>query len=70
MGGIHMWCEFKRDIDEILLLEESIKERVIFAPGSILGTRKRCIRITYGRATEEQIHQGVRHLFHAYEKIK
>lgn len=70
MGGIHMWCEFKRDIDEILLLEESIKEGVIFAPGSILGTRKRCIRITYGRATEEQIHQGVRHLFHAYEKIK
>ncbi|MBB2482134.1 PLP-dependent aminotransferase family protein [Bacillus sp. APMAM] len=70
LGGIHLWCQFKNEVNENLLLENSIKEGVIFAPGSTLGTEKGCIRLTYARGDENTIHQGVKRLFHAFEKIR
>lgn len=70
MGGIHLWCQFKKDINEKQLLENSIKEGVIFAPGSTLGTEKSCIRLTYAKGDEETIHHGVQRLYRAFEKLK
>ncbi|GGH84272.1 DNA-binding transcriptional MocR family regulator [Pullulanibacillus pueri] len=70
LGGIHMWCRFKEDIDENRLLEQAIAEGMIFAPGSTLGTEKGCIRLTYARGNEEVIRHGIQRLFNAYEKVK
>jgi len=67
-GGIHLWCQFKKDINENQLLENSIKEGVIFAPGSTLSTDKGCIRLTYAKGDEETIQQGVQRLYRAFEK--
>ncbi|MGV3465561.1 MAG: PLP-dependent aminotransferase family protein [Heyndrickxia sp.] len=70
MGGIHLWCQINKEINEKQLLENSIKEGVIFAPGSTLGTDKGCIRLTYSKGNEETIHQGVERLYRAFEKSK
>ncbi len=70
MGGIHLWCQFKEDINENRLLENSIKEGVIFAPGSTLGTKKGCIRLTYSKRDEAMIQQGIQRLYRAFEHAK
>ncbi|MFC5734668.1 PLP-dependent aminotransferase family protein [Cytobacillus gottheilii] len=67
MGGIHLWCKFKKDINENNLLEQSIKEGVIFAPGSTLGSKKGFIRLTYARSNEEQIREGIKRLYNAFK---
>lgn len=69
MGGIHLWCRFKKEINELQLLEESIKAGVIFAPGTTLGTEKGHLRLTFARGNEEQIHEGIKRLARAYEML-
>jgi DNA-binding transcriptional MocR family regulator len=58
-GGIHIWCKVKADIDEQLLLRESIRRGVVYVPGSIFGTKKGCARFTFGRADGEQIYEAI-----------
>ena len=68
-GGIHLWCRLKKGIDEIKLLEQSIEEGVIFTPGSILGTKSGFMRLTYGKASDEEIPIGIKRLAKALGKI-
>ncbi|WP_274308297.1 PLP-dependent aminotransferase family protein [Solibacillus daqui] len=68
-GGIHLWCKFKEEIDEVKLLEESMKQGVIFVPGSTMGTKKGYIRLTFAREKEENIKEGVYRLSKALGKI-
>ncbi|GKU83097.1 PLP-dependent aminotransferase family protein [Niallia sp. NCCP-28] len=67
-GGIHFWCHIKKDIDDFELLEQAIKEGVIYTPSLTLGTKKGYIRLTYGRVNAEQIHIGVKRLANAIRK--
>ncbi len=39
LGGIHIWCKLEKDIDETKLLKNSIKQGVIYTPGSLLGSK-------------------------------
>ncbi|MGG4264773.1 PLP-dependent aminotransferase family protein [Peribacillus simplex] len=59
-GGIHLWCKLKGQLNEIQLLEESIKRGVIYVPGSTLGTNKEYMRFTFAKENEESIHEGIK----------
>ncbi|MEH7549324.1 PLP-dependent aminotransferase family protein [Neobacillus vireti] len=59
-GGIHIWCRLKKAVNEIQLLEESIKRGVIFVPGSTMGSEKGFVRFTFSRENEENIHEGIK----------
>lgn len=59
-GGIHLWCKINKDVKEKHLLEASIKNGVIFAPGSTLGSNKGYVRFTFARENEEAIREGIR----------
>ncbi len=58
-GGIHLWCKLHSDINEDHLLEESMKRGLAFVPGSILGTKKAHVRLTFGRGDMNSIQEGV-----------
>jgi GntR family transcriptional regulator, regulator for abcA and norABC len=68
-GGIHIWCKIKKELNEIQLLEESIKKGVIFVPGSTMGSIKGCVRFTYSRENEENIHEGIKRFADALNEI-
>jgi len=68
-GGIHIWCKIKKELNEIQLLEESIKRGVIFVPGSTMGSGKGFVRFTYSRENEESIHEGIRRFADALNEI-
>lgn len=59
-GGIHIWCKLKRNVDDIKLLENSIKQGVIYVPGSTIGSKSNYARFTFARENEEMINEGVR----------
>jgi GntR family transcriptional regulator of abcA and norABC len=59
-GGIHLWCRIKKDINEMQLLEESIKRGVIYVPGSTMGSKKGYVRFTYAREDQESINEGIK----------
>ena len=69
-GGIHIWCRVKKAVNEIQLLEESIKRGVIFVPGSTMGSEKGFVRFTFSRENEENIHEGIKRFADALYAIK
>ncbi|MGC5328803.1 PLP-dependent aminotransferase family protein [Brevibacillus sp. SYSU BS000544] len=62
-GGIHLWCKLVNPMNEFRLLEECLRQGVIFVPGSLLGSQSGYIRFTFGRVETHQIQEGI-------EKIK
>lgn len=58
-GGIHLWCLLRSGINEYQLLEEALRNGVAFVPGSLLGTKKGYIRLTYGRVESNLIQEGI-----------
>jgi len=59
-GGIHLLCKLNKDVNEVQLLEESIKRGVIFVPGSTMGSKKGFVRFTFAREDEESINEGIK----------
>ena len=59
-GGIHLWCRIKKEHNENQLLEESIKQGVIYVPGTTMGSQKGFVRFTFGRENEANIHEGIK----------
>lgn len=68
-GGIHIWCRIKKEVNEMQLLEESIKRGVIYVPGSTMGSKKGFVRFTFSREDEESIHIGIQRFAEALEFI-
>jgi DNA-binding transcriptional MocR family regulator len=68
-GGIHLWCQLKIEVNEYQLLEEALRNGVAFVPGSLLGTKKGCIRLTYGRVETNLIRDGILKLKKAILKL-
>lgn len=69
-GGIHIWCKIKRDVDELQLLENSIKRGVIYVPGITMGSKKGYIRFTFARENEENINEGIKRFSEALNSTK
>ncbi|WML27258.1 PLP-dependent aminotransferase family protein [Neobacillus sp. OS1-33] len=60
MGGIHIWCRIKKEMNDTQLLEESIKKGVIYVPGYTMGSQKGFVRFTFARENEELIDEGIK----------
>lgn len=69
-GGIHIWCKLKEDVDEMKLLENSIKHGVIYVPGSTMGSKKGYVRFTFARENGESIHKGMKRFAEALNVTK
>ncbi|MGO4272240.1 PLP-dependent aminotransferase family protein, partial [Paenibacillus sp. TAF58] len=59
-GGIHLWCKLKKELNEQHLFKECVKNGVVFAPGSTLGSNDRYMRFTYSRVDDHMIEEGIR----------
>ncbi|WP_088068467.1 MocR-like pyridoxine biosynthesis transcription factor PdxR [Gottfriedia luciferensis] len=68
-GGVHLWCKLKKEVNEVKLLEESIKRGVIFAPGSTMGSKKGFVRFTYAREDEKSIDEGIKRFTQALNNL-
>lgn len=69
-GGIHLWCKIKNAVNENRLLEESLKNGVIYAPGSTMGSNANYVRFTYAKETESNIDEGIRRFAAALKSSK
>ena len=69
-GGIHIWCKLRKEINEMKLLEESIKRGIIYVPGTTMGSEKGYVRFTYARETEENIHEGIKRFAEALQMVQ
>ncbi len=69
-GGIHIWCKVRKEINEMKLLEESIKRGIIYVPGTTMGSEKGYVRFTYARENEENIHEGIKRFAEALQVVQ
>lgn len=58
-GGLHLWCKILPAVSDHKLLEEAIRNGVIFIPGSVYGSDAGYVRFTYARASTDEIATGV-----------
>ncbi|MDP5276388.1 MocR-like pyridoxine biosynthesis transcription factor PdxR [Chengkuizengella axinellae] len=58
-GGLHMWCKLVPKVHDGKLLEEAIKNGVVFVPGSVYGSDSGFVRFTFARPQVEEISSGV-----------
>lgn len=68
-GGIHIWCKILKSFNETQLLEASIQQGVIYAPGSTLGSNDGFVRFTFAREDEESINEGIKRFAQALHKV-
>ncbi|WP_400248035.1 PLP-dependent aminotransferase family protein [Niallia sp. JL1B1071] len=69
-GGIHLWCKIKNEVNENRLLEESLKNGVIYAPGSTMGSNPHYVRFTYAKEIESNIDEGIRRFAEALKSSR
>lgn len=58
-GGLHIWCKLEAEISEHRLLDEAIRNGVIYVPGSAYGPDTRFVRFTFARPSVQQIQPGI-----------
>jgi GntR family transcriptional regulator, regulator for abcA and norABC len=69
-GGIHLWCEMIKPVNEEKLFETSINHGVIYVPGRALGSKKGFIRFTFGRANKTTIHKAIYRFSQSFFAVK
>jgi len=69
-GGIHLWCKIKNEVNENRLLEESLKNGVIYAPGSTMGSNSHYVRFTYAKEKGTNIDEGIRRFAEALKSSR
>lgn len=58
-GGLHLWCKINSEVNDNKLLEEAIRNGVIFVPGSVYGSDSGYVRFTFARPKAEEIVPGI-----------
>lgn len=58
-GGLHLWCKIKPEVNDNKLLEEAIRNGVIFVPGSVYGSDSGYVRFTFARPKADEIVLGI-----------
>jgi len=69
-GGLTLWCRLERPADETRLLDEAIKRGVVFTPGSVYGSDRRYLRLSFARPALAQIPRGVERLLEAWRALE
>ncbi|MCZ8517904.1 MULTISPECIES: MocR-like pyridoxine biosynthesis transcription factor PdxR [Paenibacillus] len=68
-GGLTLWCQLTRPVDDAKLLEESIKRGVVYTPGAVYGSDPGSIRLSFARPSMEDIAAGVSGIAHALRSL-
>ncbi|MBN3526819.1 PLP-dependent aminotransferase family protein [Paenibacillus apiarius] len=58
-GGLHLWCKIIPEVNDSKLLEEALRNGVIFVPGSVYGSDSGYVRFTFARPRADEIIPGV-----------
>ncbi|MBP1977327.1 DNA-binding transcriptional MocR family regulator [Cohnella thailandensis] len=58
-GGIHLWIKLIPYVHEGKLLDEAIKNGVVYVPGSVYGSNSGFARFTYARPNSQDIQTGI-----------
>jgi GntR family transcriptional regulator, regulator for abcA and norABC len=58
-GGLHLWCKIIPEVNDNKLLDECIRNGVIFVPGSVYGSESGYVRFTFARPKTDEIVSGV-----------
>lgn len=58
-GGLHIWCKINQNVDDQKLVEEGIKNKILFMPGSVYGSPNGYARFTYARLKRESIKEAI-----------
>lgn len=65
VGGLFTWCQLREDLDAAEILEEALKEKVAFVPGTSFfanGGKRNFFRLNYSNMNEEKIVDGIKRL--------
>nr|WP_240489094.1 PLP-dependent aminotransferase family protein [Cohnella thermotolerans] len=68
-GGLNLWVQWRRPIDDLRLFEQAVREGVVYVPGSVYGSDADCFRLCFARPRLDQIEEGVVRLSEALRKI-
>lgn len=68
-GGLHLWCKLVPEVHDGKLLEEAIKQGVVFVPGSVYGSDSGFVRFTYARPKAEEIGPGIAKFANALREL-
>lgn len=58
-GGLYMWCKINQKVDDQKLVEEGIKNKILFMPGSVYGSPNGYARFTYARLKRASIREAI-----------
>lgn len=58
-GGLHIWCKINRKVDDQKLVEEGIKNKILFMPGSVYGAPNGYVRFTFAHLERESIREAI-----------
>ncbi|WP_071394380.1 MocR-like pyridoxine biosynthesis transcription factor PdxR [Bacillus tuaregi] len=58
-GGLFIWCKINRNIDDQKLVEEGIKQKILFMPGSVYGSPNGYVRLTFAHLKKEEMREAV-----------
>jgi DNA-binding transcriptional MocR family regulator len=58
-GGLHIWCKIKGKVDDQKLVEEAIKNKILFMPGSVYGAPNGFVRFTYAHLEKKSIREAI-----------
>jgi len=61
-GGFYIWCKINGHINDKKLVEEGIKNKILFMPGSILGAEDGYFRLNLAGIKKEFIPEAMRRL--------
>ncbi|WP_338448043.1 PLP-dependent aminotransferase family protein [Niallia oryzisoli] len=61
-GGLFIWCKIKKKVDDQKLVEEGIKHKILFMPGSVYGAPNGYVRLTFAHLKKESIREAVKRL--------
>jgi len=68
-GGLHLWCKLVPEVHDSKLLEEAIKQGVVFVPGSVYGSDSEFVRFTFARPKAEEIGPGIAKFANALREL-
>jgi len=68
-GGLFIWCKINRDVDDQKLVDEGIKHKILFMPGSVYGSPNGYVRLTFAHLKKESIREAVSRFAEVLEQI-
>ncbi len=72
-GGMFLWCHLAENIDASVLLQECIKENVVFVPGEVFfakNPQKNALRLSYSMLTAENAREAALRIARALKRIE